>query len=119
MTSTNIARILNIYPRKGAIAVGSDADIVVWDPKATQDDHAPRRSQSIIDYNVFEGFQCTRPADDHRARADRDGRKAIMRAEAGDGQYVERDPFPAAAVANATWHELNVPKPVERLEVTP
>ena len=55
VTSANIARILNIYPKKGAVAVGSDADLIVWDPKATKTITA-KKQVSRIDYNVFEGF---------------------------------------------------------------
>jgi dihydropyrimidinase len=42
--------------RKGAIVVGADADLVVWDPKA-QEDHLAPKQQSVIDYNVFEGIE--------------------------------------------------------------
>ena len=58
MTSTNIARILNLYPRKGAILPGADADITVWDPKANKTISA-RSQVSVIDYNVFEGTKVT------------------------------------------------------------
>ena len=57
ITSTNAAKILGMYPQKGAIAVGSDADMVVFDPntkkKLTLDDlHADS------DYSIWEGFEC-------------------------------------------------------------
>ena len=57
ITSTNAAKILGLYPQKGAIAVGSDADIALFDPNLrkvlTLDDlHADS------DYSIWEGFEC-------------------------------------------------------------
>ncbi len=56
ITSTNAAKILGMYPKKGAIAVGSDADIAIFDPnlhkKLTLDD-----LHSDADYSIWEGFE--------------------------------------------------------------
>jgi dihydropyrimidinase len=118
VTSANPARILNIYPRKGAIAVGSDADVVVWDPKATKKISA-KKQISRIDYNVFEGFECLGAPRITINRGRIAWKEGELRAEKGDGKYIERPAFPAVHVANSTWRELTAPKPVTRLEVTP
>ena len=54
ITSTACAQIFNIYPRKGVIAVGSDADIIVLDPEVEHVISA-RTHHSAVDTNVYEG----------------------------------------------------------------
>jgi dihydropyrimidinase len=119
VTSANIARILNIYPRKGAIAVGSDADLVIWDPSATKKISA-KKQVSRIDYNVFEGYKCTGVPWMTISGGRIAWKDGDMRAEPGQGRYVERPAFPAVHVANTTWKDLNAPRGVARtLPVTP
>jgi dihydropyrimidinase len=116
VTSTNIAKILNLYPRKGAVLVGADADLVVWDPEKEKTITAGAQ-QSAIDYNVFEGvsvkglprFTLTR------------GKVAVhdgeVRTEEGHGQFVGRAPRPAVNRALSQWKALTAPRPVERTGV--
>jgi len=113
VTSTNAAKIFGMYPKKGAVAVGSDADLVVWDPLKEKVISADAQ-QSAIDYNVFEGkavkglprFTLTR------------GQVAVhdgeIRTEEGHGEFVAREPNGAVNRALSTWKELTAPRPVQR-----
>src|ERR1700722_19740712 len=56
LVSTTPARIFGMYPRKGTIAPGSDADIVLWDPTASHTISAQTHHMRV-DYSMFEGFQ--------------------------------------------------------------
>jgi dihydropyrimidinase len=56
LTSTAPARIFGMYPKKGTIAAGSDADIVLWDPNAEHTISA-KTHHMRVDYSMFEGYQ--------------------------------------------------------------
>jgi dihydropyrimidinase len=114
VTSTNIAQILNIYPQKGALMVGSDADIVLWDPSISKTISAANQ-KSIIDYNVFEGFKVNGQARHTISRGEvvwTYGKND--RARPGRGKFVPRKPFPAVNKALSMWKELTAPRAVTR-----
>lgn len=90
--SSEAARIFNIYPRKGRIAVGSDADIVVWNPSAGRIISAETHHQAT-DFNIFEGMEVHGIAEVTIAGgkvAWEDGKFAM---EAGSGKFVPMRPW--------------------------
>jgi dihydropyrimidinase len=113
VTSTNIAKILNVYPRKGAILVGADADIVVLDPKKSKV-ISSKTQQSAIDYNVFEAKQVTGLPRFTLTRGVVAVEDGVLKSREGHGQFVAREPYPAINRALSTWKDLTAPRKVER-----
>ena len=92
ITSANCARIFNLYPRKGCIVEGADADLVLWDATASKTISAKTQA-SKGDFNVFEG-RTVRGLASHTVSQ---GRvvyaRGEVRAERGAGRYVKRPAF--------------------------
>jgi len=91
-TSTNAARRFGLYPKKGVIEVGSDADVVIWDPART----ATIRGEddlSNADYSVFEGRAVTGwpVMTIRRGRVVYEGGRVV--GEPGSGTLVARKPW--------------------------
>jgi dihydropyrimidinase len=113
VTSTNIARILNMYPRKGAILPGADADVVIWDPGAKKTIAADKQ-MSVIDYNVFEGVKVRGLPRFTLSRGEIVATEGKVSGEPGRGRFVKRDPFTAEARALARFKDTFTPQGVAR-----
>ena len=89
ITSTAPARIFGMYPKKGAIAAGSDADIVIWNPLAAHIISAKTHNMRV-DYSMFEGFQVKGNAEKVLSRGELIVEKGKYLGRVGRGQYLRR-----------------------------
>jgi dihydropyrimidinase len=113
VTSTNAAQIFNIYPRKGSVTVGADADLVVWDPEATKTISTKTHHQKV-DFNIFEGMTvkgCATHTVSSGKLVYADGELMV---EKGAGNYVNRPPYAPFYDAVKKQVEANEPKAVKR-----
>ena len=113
LTSTNAAQIFNIYPRKGSISVGADADIVVWDPEKTKKISAKTHHQNI-DFNIFEGMEVKGCASHTISAAKIVYANGELKVERGAGRYVDRPPYSSFYQGLDVQAEKNKPKAVKR-----
>lgn len=92
LTSTNAAKLFGLHPRKGTIAVGSDADIAIWNP-AEQRELTQAVMQDAMDYTPYDGMLVTGWPETviARGRIAKQGDRIL--AERGAGEFLKRGPF--------------------------
>lgn len=92
LTSTNAAKIFGLYPRKGTIAVGSDADIVIWNPNHLSTITAKNQTHKV-DYTPYEGFKIKGRVEHVFLRGHHIVKHSKLDLEESLGRFVYREPF--------------------------
>ena len=91
LTSTNASKIYGLYPRKGSLAIGSDADITIWDPKWERTIKQDMLHDNM-DYTPYEGMEVTGWPRTVIIR----GKVAVedekLKLERGAGKFLKRTP---------------------------
>ena len=95
VVSTTPAKMFGMYPRKGTIAVGSDADIVIWNPNAEYVISA-KTHHMRVDYSMFEGTKVKGNAETVLSRGEIIVDKGQWFGKTGRGQFIKRDAFAGA-----------------------
>lgn len=89
--STQAARLFGMYPKKGTIQVGSDADLVVYDP-GWRDTFTHTASYSKVDYNAYEGWERRGRASVVTVRGEVQVRDGTFVGTPGRGRFIAREP---------------------------
>ena len=95
IVSTAPAKMFGLYPRKGTISIGSDADIVIWDPNAEHTISAATHHMRV-DYSMFEGFKVKGNSETVLSRGEVIVDKDKWLGKAGRGKFIKRDAFAGA-----------------------
>ena len=113
ITSANTAKLFNIYPQKGSVSVGADADLVVWDPTGTKTLSA-KTQFSKGDFNIFEGRTVKGIPSHTLSQGELVFVKGDLRAKQGAGRYIKRPAFGPNFEANQRRAQVAAPTAVQR-----
>ncbi|MDC0612133.1 dihydropyrimidinase [Vibrio sp.] len=113
ITSTNAAKIFNMYPRKGAVAEGADADLVIWDPNGEKI-LSKETQYSKIEHNIFEGMVIKGIPVTTICNGKIAWSNGQLHTQPGDGQYVMRPPYAGYYQSQLKRNELAEPEAVDR-----
>lgn len=114
VTSTNAAKVFNLYPKKGRIQAGSDADVVVWDPKRSWT-VSSKQHCSAVKFNVLEGLEVRGAPLFVVSRGHVVMDEGELHVSQGGGSFVKLPPFsPHAFSALFERQRAARPRPVNR-----